>query len=186
MRRLTIVAAAALLALSPACSKKKPVQYIEEGGGQLSAAVNVADPKTAIQLLRGFHDVENNSWRWTTSKFAFAFRPPRDAGVVGATLFLDFVLPDVVLQKVNETKLTATVDGKALEPQAYKTVGPQRFERTVPAEMLKGDVVTVEFSLDKFLPAGSVELRELGIIVNAAGLQPAGGAKAETAAPAAK
>ena len=32
---------------------------------QLSSAINVGDPRAAIQLLRGFHDIENNAWRWT-------------------------------------------------------------------------------------------------------------------------
>jgi hypothetical protein len=171
MRRLTAALAAILVLAGSGCRKKQPVQYVEEGSSQLSTAVNVADPRTAVQLLRGFYDLESNAWRWTASRFAFALRPPKDAATSGVTLFLEFTIPEVFLRRVGPTTLTAAIDGKPLPSQTYSQAGNHKYEQKVPAELLKADVVTAEFALDKFLPAGAVEQRELGLIVTLAGLR---------------
>jgi hypothetical protein len=42
----------------------------------------------------------------------------------------------------------------------------------VPAEALTGDSVPIEFSTDKALPPGTVEKRELALIVTSVGLVP--------------
>jgi hypothetical protein len=173
MRRLTVAVLVVLAMTSLASCKKnkKDVQYVEEGGSQLSAAVNTADPRSAIQLLRGFHDVENNAWRWTGPKFAVALRPPKDVPAEGAKLFLDYAVPDLFIQKVPQTTLTIFVNGKALDPEVITKAGAATLIRTVPSELLKGDVVTIDFSLDKFLAQGAVDQRELGLIVSAVGLR---------------
>ncbi|MBI2689941.1 MAG: hypothetical protein HYX27_26860 [Acidobacteria bacterium] len=173
MRR-SVVAVLAVLAIAamPGCKRRKdPVQYVEEGGSQLAIAINVADPRAAIQLLRGFHDVENNAWRWTGPTFAVALRPPKEVPPEGARLFLEYAVPDVFLQKVPRTTLSVMVNGKALDPEVINKAGSGRVERTVPPELLRSDVITVDFSLDKFLPAGAVDQRDLGLIVSAVGLQ---------------
>jgi hypothetical protein len=183
MRRV-MIAVLAIAGLAGCMKSKKPVQYVEEGGSQLSNAINVADPRSAIQLLRGFHDVENNAWRWTAGTFAVALRPPKETPAEVVKLSVDYVLPDVFLQKIPETTLSITVNGKPLEPEKLSKPGPGKLERAVTAAMLQGDVVTVEFSLDKFLAAGAVDQRELGLIVSAVGLQ--GSKAAAGSAPAAK
>jgi hypothetical protein len=71
--------------------------------------------------------------------------------------------------------LSVMVNGKQLDPETITKAGTFKMERMVPAELLKGDVVTVDFALDKFLEAGAVDQRELGLIVSGVGLE---GAKA--------
>ena len=162
---------AALAGLAGCKKDKKAIQYVDEGGSQLASAVNVADPKTAIQLLRGFHDVENNAWRWTGPKFAVALRPPKGTGADGAKLFLEYAVPELFLQKVPKSTLTIMVSGKALEPEVITKAGASRLERAVPADLLKGDVINIDFALDQYLTAGQVDQRELGLIVSVVGLQ---------------
>lgn len=157
------------------------MRYVEEGASQLSSAVNAGDPRAAIQLLRGFHDIENDAWRWTGPKFAVALRPPRAIPAEGAKLYLDYTVAELFVQKVPKATLTVTVNGKALEPEVITKAGTFRLERMVPEAMLKGDVATIDFALDKYLEAGAVDRRELGLIVSGVGLQ---GAK--PAAPPAK
>ena len=67
MQRLTLIALAALAVSTAACKKKQPVEYVQEGTSQLTSVVNVADPRAGVQMLRGFHELESNSWRWTAS-----------------------------------------------------------------------------------------------------------------------
>jgi hypothetical protein len=170
MRRI-VLGLAVVIALSGCKKTPQAVRYVEEGASQLSNALNVADPRTAIQLLRGFHDVENNAWRWTGPKFAVALRPPKEIPAEGATLYLAYAVAELFLQKVPQTTLTVMVNGKALEPEIISKPGNARLERLVPAAMLSGDVVTVDFALDKYLAAGAVDQRELGLIVSEVGLQ---------------
>lgn len=77
MRRLIAAAVLmAIVALAPACrTKRKPRAKIAEDDGQLASVVNVADPRAAIQLVSGFHALENDSWRWTARQFTVTLRP---------------------------------------------------------------------------------------------------------------
>src|SRR3954454_7451185 len=106
MRRLIVTLLPLLListlVLSPAgCKrrKKQPAQQQEEPAG-MATMVHAADPRSAPQLLRGFHGVEEGAWRWTQKSFAVTLRPPQGAALHGANLILKFAVPDVVLKKV--------------------------------------------------------------------------------------
>jgi hypothetical protein len=170
MRRLILVLAVALL-LTPGCRRQRSrATTVEEQSGVLASVVFAADPRTAIQLSKGFHDVEQNAWRWTAGQFNVVLRPPSGAAQKGATLEVKLSVPDTVIQHLKSTTLSAKVGGLALEPQTYTTAGENVYKREIPASVLTGDAVTIEFSLDKFLAAGQVEGRELGIIVLSAGL----------------
>jgi hypothetical protein len=50
--------------------------------------------------------------------------------------------------------------------------GDYTYSRDVPPELLTGDAVTVEFTLDKALPPNPSDQRELGVIVQMVGLEP--------------
>ena len=144
----------------------------EEEAPMLASIVHVADPRTSAQLLKGFHDVEQNSWRRTKGKFAVALRPPLGAIQLGAILTVKLAVPEPVIVGLRRVTLSATVGGVALPPETYALPGEYTFSREVPAGALSGDSVTVQFSLDKTMPAGEVDRRELGIVVTTVGLQP--------------
>ena len=131
----------------------------------------MADPKTAAQLLRGFYPVEGNAWRWSAGKFAVVLRPPAGAAQGGGKLVVKFVIPDSVLGRTKAMALSGSIGGIALTPETYDKAGEQTYARDVPSSALAGDRVVAEFALDKFLPAGAVEQRELGIVVNSIGLE---------------
>jgi hypothetical protein len=176
MRRLIVVTlAAAALAASPACHRKSAQQpkaeATEEEAPGLASIVQMAEPATAAQLVRGFHSLEQNSWRWTEGRFAVTLRPPHGAAQTGAMLKLNFALPDAVLNKVRRTALSAKVNGVALTPETYDRPGEHVYAREVPASALAGDAVPVEFALDKYLPPGAIDQRELGLVVTQVGLE---------------
>ena len=79
MRRLMVALALLALVLAPeGCRRKKkaaaPKEVDEEG---VASVVNVADPRTSVQLTRGFYGVEADSWRWTMKTFSVALSHPR-------------------------------------------------------------------------------------------------------------
>ena len=174
MRRLILALAfVSIVANLESCKRKKKqqVEYVDEGSGQLASTINIADPRTTIQLVRGFHDLENSAWRWTMGKFAVSLRPPATPPGKSTNLVLKFSIPATVLAKHKSIVISATVSGVPLDSATFASEGEQEYRRKVPANALQDDMVPVEFSLDKFFAAGTLDLRELGIVVSVIGLE---------------
>ena len=173
LSRRAVILGVSLLLLSGCKHREKTiaVQQTDEDSATLATMVHMGDPKTAPQLLKGFYNIEENTWRWTMGKFAVALRPPRNAAVRGAVLHLKFVFPEAVQSKLKSVSLSATVNGNPLDAEAYTKPGEQEYVREVDRKLLAGDAVNVEFTLDKFLAAGTVEQRELGVIATSAGFE---------------
>ena len=178
MRRLISFALVLSIALTAgACRRKRKPQVKvdltdESGTSQMLSIVSVADPKATPQLIRGFFGLEDNQWRWTTSKFAVTLKPPAMAAQKGATLVLKFTIPDPVIAKVKSTTLNASVNGTATAPQTYTKAGEYVYSRDIPASALGGEAVMAEFAFDKFLPPSSSDQRELAVIATSIGLEP--------------
>lgn len=169
-----LAALAAALMIAPAgCKRREKIhsETVEEPAPTLASVVHMADPKIVPQLLRGFHGVEGNAWRWTMGKFAVTLRPPLNAPQKGATLVAKFAIPDSVISRTKSVTLSASVNGVSLPPEKYTKAGDFVYSRDVPATALSVDSVTAEFSLDKFLASGAVEQRELGLVVSSIGFE---------------
>lgn len=165
-RRAALVAAAALL-MTIGCSKSST-----EGGAGLSSMVNMADPTASRQLKSGFHAVESNSWRWTMKKFSLDLKPPAGSEQTGATLRVRLFIPDGQFAELGPITLSADVDGHALPSQTFSKAGDSAYSQPVPADLLKGPSVRVNFSLDKAQPGDAQDGRERGVVVSVIGLQP--------------
>jgi hypothetical protein len=124
----------------------------------------MSDPEAEPQLISGFHAIEQNSWRWTAGRFAVMLPP---AGrTTEARLRLRLSVPEAVLRQTHSVTLTAALNSSKLASQTWTEPGEHTFEALLPAAALGPDPFTVDFTLDRFLPAGKVETRELGIIVS--------------------
>ncbi|HVW86752.1 MAG TPA: hypothetical protein VHB50_18835 [Bryobacteraceae bacterium] len=169
------VALAVLLLSSGACRGKHhrtTVQNDEsEGGPQIAAVVRTNDPATSAQLLSGFYGVEGGAWRWTAGKFSVLLRSPLGGAQRGATLHFAFTIPDVAIEKLKTITLTASAGGTKLKSESYSKPGPYTFTADVPARMLAADSIRVDFELDKSIPAGAVDQRELGVIAAAISIE---------------
>ncbi len=174
MRRLMVLPALVLaISAAPGCRRAvPPVETIEDGNRPALNVVQVAEPRTATQLMSGFHSVERNAWRWTMGRFAVALQPPAGAAQNGATLELRFSIPEMIVKRLGPVTLSARVEGTPLIPETFSNSGPRIYSRAVPAGALKRPPVMVSFALDKFLKAGEVEGRELGVVVTTVSLLP--------------
>lgn len=170
MRRLIVFA---MLITAAGCRREEKIKIeaTDESQPVLTSTVLAADPKSAMQLIKGFHGVEQNAWRWTTGHFAVTLQLPAGASERGATLVMKFSTPDAVMQKLKKTTLSAEVQRTKVGSAIYTSAGDQTFRAEIPAALLKGEAQTVEFSLDPFLPAGSLDGRELGVIFVSAALE---------------
>jgi len=175
MQRLISFLLILFLSVAVGC-KRQPktadVEATEEETQALFSVVHVADPRSSIQLVKGFHDVEQNAWRWTMQKFAVTLKPPAGASERGATLQLKLVVPEPVIDRLKSVTLPAAANGPVLPSETYSKPGDYVFSRDVPASALGGEAVTIDFALDKVFPAGPADQRELGVIVSSIGLEP--------------
>jgi hypothetical protein len=135
------------------------------------SSIHMADPRGAPQLIKGFHAIEQNSWRWTMGKFAITLKPPPGASERGGKLSLQVNVPDAVIQNVKATALSASLDGKVLGSATYTAPGEYLFAVEVPKEGLGGEAATFDFALDRFIKAGLLDQRELGVVVTSVALE---------------
>jgi hypothetical protein len=168
MRKLFRGAAALpalLLLAAPACKHHEvPVAETIEEAPRLASAVEMNDPVTAKQLAGGFYEVESSAWRWTAKKFTVNLRPPAHAAQNGAALELHFTIPQPSFAKLGALTLSASVGGASLPPETYSKSGDFVYRREIPASVLAGDSVRVDFELDKAIPPGGADKRELGVV----------------------
>jgi hypothetical protein len=168
-RRAVLVATLAFLV---GCKSKQPVkvQQAAEEGPRIASMVHTGDPKSQDQLLNGFYGIEQNSWRWTGRKFSVALRPPPGSSQKGAVLNVQLAIPDPVINQLKAVSLSGNVGTAPLSPESYTQTGQYTYTRDVPPSALTGESVRIDFQLDKSIPPGDVDKRELGIIVNSVSL----------------
>jgi hypothetical protein len=166
----------ATVILTGACRGKHSRLAVEneepgEASPRLAAVLKMNDPAAPAQLVKGFYGVEGGAWRWTAGKFSVLLRSPLSAAQHGGTLTFGFTVPDVVTQKLGAIELTASVGATKLKSETYSKPGAYTFTADIPAELLTKESVTVDFTLDKSIPAGTMDQRELGVIATSVGLE---------------
>ncbi len=175
MRRLTCFGVAGLLGLTATCCRRGPetvpASATQEETQELAGMIHVADPRASLQLVKGFHEVEQNAWRWTMARFAVTLRAPAGASQKGATLVLKGAVPDPVIAKLGPVTLTANVEGVPLAAETFSKPGEYTYRRDVPPAAFPAEAVMVNFALDKALAPGEADHRELGLVVTSVGFE---------------
>jgi hypothetical protein len=149
-------------------------QYVQEDpNANITARLSMADAKHESQLKEGFHNLEENRWRWAAGTFKVELRTPFASQKQGATLKLQANLPEIVLAKTGPIQLTARIQGTSFQQTQYKQAGPLLFSAEVPAALCNADSVLVEFSTSKSLPPNTFpgDGRELALIIESITLE---------------
>lgn len=146
-------------------------EWTAQDARHMASVIRIADASTSDQLIRGFHDLERNAWRWTAARFTAALPAQPSASQNGARLVLKFIIPDIAFSKLNGVSLAAKVGDASIAPERFTTPGEHEYRRDVPASALQKDMVNVDFSLDKSLPPSAADTRELGVIVTSIALE---------------
>ncbi len=176
MRRLTTLAVLLTLSLTSLSGCRSRIQkartdLVTEEPAGLVSMIHTADPRAAVQLLRGFHEVEENAWRWASGDFAVTLRVPKGAAQKGANLILKCAVAEPSIQKFGSVTISAKLDAMDLSPEKFTVAGPATYTREIPASALTGESVTAAFKVDKFIPASDSDQRDLGVIVQLIGLE---------------
>jgi hypothetical protein len=164
---MRLIIATLLAFLLVACKSKEEAASIEPA--RMRSSIEMRDPRTAGQLVSGFHSIENNAWRWTERQFAVTLALPRPAQN-GAVLALKFTIPAAVIQALQTVTLSALIENSQLAPESYSEPGAHVYQRDLDAGQLAGDSIRVSFRLDKALAPSGSDLRELGIIAQSVSL----------------
>jgi hypothetical protein len=161
------------LVLAPMGCKRKKVRVgaTDEDTPKMMSVLNMGDPNVEPQLIKGLHGIEAAAWRWTEKQFTVVLRPPFGSSQKGARLTVKLTVPPPTIEKLKTVSLSATAGGSALPPETYTTVGDYVYVREIPASLLTGDSLRVDFQLDKAMAPSGPDIRELGIIVLSIGLE---------------
>lgn len=136
-----------------------------------SASFAMRNVDTAGQLAGGIYAVEGNAWRWTAGDFGIVLAAPRGTSSKDAHLAFAFSIPDVIIRRTGPITLSACVNGSQVGAATYSTAGSEKFSAIVPAALLRESPVAVDFHLDKRIPSGVLEGRELGVVAESVGLE---------------
>lgn len=159
------VAVALLLCSAGGCNASRTNVRNEEPNAApaLSSVVRMNDTAASPQLLKGFYSIEANAWRWTSGNFSVLLKTPPGAAQSGATLTFNFSVPEGAISKLGKLRLTASANGTQLASAEYNKPGPYMLTADVPASVLGGNTVTIDFNLDKTLRVPD-DNRDLGLI----------------------
>jgi hypothetical protein len=172
-RAATVLAVLLAVLLLAGCPSNEPELATPQGEAAGNAAppdgllssVHMGDPQAVPQLLEGFYGVEQGVWRWTARKFVVALQAPSGGAGQETQLEFKFAVPEAVITRLEAVTLTARVNGTAVGSESYQQPGEYVFTKPVPASLLEGgEAVKVEFELDKALPPGESDKRELGLV----------------------
>jgi hypothetical protein len=163
VRRLS---APALFVLLTGCtSNEQPIRLDET-----ATMLNVSDPRADKQFIKGFFN-DAGQGRWTGRTFSALLKPPPTAARKGAILVLRFGIPGPSIDRLRTIAISASVNGVAVAPEEYAKAGEFLYIRAVPPSSFRNGNATVDFALDKALPPGANERRELGVVVNTVGFE---------------
>ena len=114
------------------------------------------------QLVQGWHELENGSWRWTEEAFSVHLLC---AAPAHATLRFRFYLPPLLMEEHKQVHLSAKIEGVPLPRTEYTTAGDQLYSCEIPECGCMDGNVLLQFQLDKARRPSPADWRELGLIV---------------------
>lgn len=115
-------------------------------------------PRYSVHLLEGWHQLENESFRWTAGRFSIEIKRPHL--IKFSTLRFNFRVPSP-----GPVTLSAHVNGSPSSPVTFHEEGEHSYTIQMPAEAQQSAPIRIDFALDKCLPAGAQDERELGLLV---------------------
>ena len=120
-----------------------------------------------VEFLTGWHQPEESGWRWTQREFSARIQwnnsdQPR-------RLIVELFLSELLMRQVSPLRLSVSVNGTALTPEVYRSLGPQTLIRPLKGPSTGEYLLT--FSVSGVLPPTPDDGRERGIVVSSIRLE---------------
>jgi len=132
-----------------------------------------AGRRTYLLRGKGWHEPEEEGWRWTEQHFAVRFEGIIRCGEF-EELFLSLFLPQSLIDRFGCLMVSACANGIDLLSETLSAAGPHLFRRNLSDVPLFGGEIRIDFSTDCALPPDSSDGRERAIIVKEIRLVPKG------------
>jgi len=130
------------------------------------AYLELGDLRARPQLLSGWYPIENGAWRWMAKQAQAELRAPP----VPLNFEMLLFFPTDYMQRVGgPVTVSVTIDGKRLTQATYAQPGGHRLESGVPRNLLASPAPKVTVQLNRAIPPGDSEQRELGAVVQQLG-----------------
>jgi tRNA (mo5U34)-methyltransferase len=113
-----------------------------------------------LELLEGWHHVEESGWRWTEGQFSA--RAISRVGRKHSRIEMRVFAPPLLIEKFGSITLRARIDDVDVQPLVMREAGIHLFVRNIPKP---SEVTLVIFRLDNALGVDAGYARELGLIV---------------------
>jgi hypothetical protein len=113
-----------------------------------------------VDLLEGWHKVEDAGWRWTAQRFSV--RVSSDAIARPERMIMRLFVPAALIERYGAITLSASAEGEEIRPVVFSEAGDHIFTKRFQAGR---DSETIAFTLDKALGPDDSDPRERGIIV---------------------
>jgi hypothetical protein len=143
------------------CEPSDPITAAGDQRAYCMARSRVLDPAWRVRLGAGWHDLEDQSWRWTGRRFSFSVYLDQPACV--RRLELDFIVPPAQLDRLGPITAACRVNGVQLASYLVSTPGRHTYAQAVRASV--ASMFEIQFELDKAYGPAEADLRELGVLV---------------------
>jgi hypothetical protein len=129
--------------------------------------LDLGDIRSKAQLGSGWYGIEDGGWRWMSKQAEAVLRVPAEAAPV---FEMQLFFPPGFMQRAGgPVTVSVMLDGRLLTAETYRQPGGFRLARPVPRDRLTAPAVRVTVQLDRAVPPGASDQRELGAVVSRLG-----------------
>ncbi len=128
------------------------------------AQAGVTDPIAGLDAPAGWHELEENRYRWTERYFGFAVAIP--TGTRSLHLKLQLLWPEISLRRFGPLQVTATLASVAAQTRIVEQSEPHWLEFVLPVPESAPPHARVEILLNHALPPEASDPRERGVAVD--------------------
>jgi hypothetical protein len=139
-------------------------------GESPASRVTTGDPQCDGQLT-GFHQIEQEGWRWSSKEFTAKLGMPARRTAAGLKLVTVVYVPDSVIRRLGPITLTASLGGEVIGRQVFRRAGSHRLTARLDASKLDPRLNTFRFALDKSVEPSPEDKRQLGVIVSSIAIE---------------
>jgi len=116
-------------------------------------------PRFSVQLLAGWHELENGTFRWTERRFSILLKRPPLLRLSRFRFDFRLTIPDRVT-------LASRVNGIPVHEATFAGEGEHAYTIELPPEALRASPIRIDFEADRCVPAAAFDERELALLVS--------------------
>jgi len=131
--------------------------------------LNLGDIRSKAQLGAGWYGVEDGGWRWMSQQAEAVLRAPAPAAAAPVFEMQLFFPPDFMARAGGPVTVSVLLDGRPFARETYLQPGGYRLAQAVSRDRFTAPTVRVAIQLNRAIPPGAADRRELGAVVSRLG-----------------